>query len=410
MSNIISNLWRLPSEVSQQLIHSSRSVQIFFLALFYLTLVKILRFRAVRKLQSTYAPYIGDPYSMDYKTAHEIMKLTILYEFPFMNFFATQWALIKTYGIASGTKLLVQTRQLAAENKAAKRAEDTSAILSEFLIGSVDSERGLRALSKMNWLHRRYSSKISNDEMIHTLAMFVLEPMRWIERYEWRPMTELEKVAIFTYWKEIGNRMGIKNIPKTLHALEVWAEDFEIHHMVYADSNRACMDATLNMFLRNIPKPLRNFGRNVASSLLEERVRLAVGLPGPPWWVSRLTKSFFSVRAWLLRNCFLPRLHKLDILVPPGPDGRIQRDRYLFEPWYVKDTTWNTWSTWLRTGGRLRPSPKYKSAGYLPEELGPVEFEKASKEPVLKEAEDMKIYADKGGAAIVGCPFAFGGN
>jgi hypothetical protein len=32
-------------------------------------------------------------------------------------------------------------------------------------------------------------------------------------------MTELEKVAIFVYWKEIGNRIGIKDIPDTLEDL-----------------------------------------------------------------------------------------------------------------------------------------------------------------------------------------------
>jgi hypothetical protein len=32
-------------------------------------------------------------------------------------------------------------------------------------------------------------------------------------------MTELEKVAIFAYWKEIGNRIGIKDIPDALEDL-----------------------------------------------------------------------------------------------------------------------------------------------------------------------------------------------
>lgn len=101
-------------------------------------------------------------------------------------------------------------------------------LIQEFVIGSVDSERGMRALSKVNWLHRRYSSKIGNSEMIHTLAMFVLEPQRWIERYEWRPMAELEKVAAFIYWKEVGNRMGIKDIPQTLEALKTWVDDLRM--------------------------------------------------------------------------------------------------------------------------------------------------------------------------------------
>jgi hypothetical protein len=65
------------------------------------------------------------------------------------------------------TSLLVQTRQLTTEDKVGKRAEDTGVFIGEFIVGSVDSERGLRALSKMNWLHRRYGSKIGNEELTH---------------------------------------------------------------------------------------------------------------------------------------------------------------------------------------------------------------------------------------------------
>jgi hypothetical protein len=44
----------------------------------------------------------------------------------------------------------------------------------------------------------------------------------------------------------------------------------------------------------------------------------------------------------------------------------------------------------------------------LPEELGPVEFEKASKEPVRKQAEAMREYVGKSEVKRFGCPFAFG--
>ena len=59
----------------------------------------------------------------------------------------------------------------------------------------------------------------------------VLEPIRWMEKLEWRPATELEQVAIFTYWQELGSRMGISDIPPTLEALKQWTEDYENKHM-----------------------------------------------------------------------------------------------------------------------------------------------------------------------------------
>jgi hypothetical protein len=76
-------------------------VLILFVALFYLTIVTLLRFWAVQELQVSYELYVSDPYSMDDKTAHEIMKLAMLYDVPWMYFFGSTWALVETYGIAT---------------------------------------------------------------------------------------------------------------------------------------------------------------------------------------------------------------------------------------------------------------------------------------------------------------------
>jgi len=39
-------------------------------------------------------------------------------------------------------------------------------------VGSVDSERGLKAMSKTNWLHRRYGNLIRSPELMHVMSMF----------------------------------------------------------------------------------------------------------------------------------------------------------------------------------------------------------------------------------------------
>lgn len=343
---------------------------------------------------------------MDYKTAHEIMKFPMLYDMPFSYGFGTQWALMKTFAVSSGTSLLVRTRQLTTETKVGKRVADTGAILSEFLVGSVDSDRGLKALSKLNWIHRQYSSKITNDEMLHTLAMFVLEPQRWIETYEWRPMTDLEKHASYIYWKEIGNRMGMKDIPATLRDCEMWTEEFEKTNIYYSENNRICAECATKISLKSVPRFMHGFVRNVIASFLEEHVRAAIGISPPPLWIESLVQLCFWTRGWVIQNFFLPRFVALDMSAEKSADGRYHSKLMGPEPWYVKDTVWNRCKTLLATQGRLTPGPEFKSNGYLPEELGPVEFEKLSKKSVLKEAEAMKRYAEEGGAAMVGCPFS----
>ncbi|OAL26642.1 hypothetical protein AYO20_09983 [Fonsecaea nubica] len=375
----------------------------------YLILVRALRFRALRKLEREYAPLLKDPYAMDYKAAHKIMHLSMLYDCPFIFAFSGQFSLLKTFAIASGTELLAKTRQLSACPNVGRRINDTALITTEFVVGSMDSERGSRALAKMNWIHRQYGDKITQPEMLHTLGVNIMEGIRWVNTYEWRKLTYLEQVAMFVYWKEVGNRMGIKDIPPTLEKLAEWTEKYEQTAMVYSDNNRKCADVSVDFFLKHVSPPLRGFFRKVMMALLEERTRNALGYPAASRAIEIFVYRFFRLRAFVVRNLFLPRLRPIDPLAKADKkSGRLHPvKQQSIEPWYVKDTVWHKLSARLSGGSQYVPGPKFKSEGYLPEELGPAKFEKMSRDAVLKEAEAMRSYAAEGGAAIIGCPFRF---
>ena len=110
----------------------------------------------------------------------------------------------------------------------------------------------------------------------------------------------------------------------------------------------------------------------------------------------------------MIRHLFLPRWKPVDPLAKPGRDGRLKREpnMFAFEPWYVKDTLWSRFMVRLNSKGRLRPGKEWDSQGYLPEEIGPAEYVEVSKKPVCIEAQELKVYVEKGGAIGVGCPFA----
>jgi hypothetical protein len=177
--------------------------------------------------------------------------------------------------------------------------------------------------------------------MIYTLAILVLKPQRCIERYEWRAMTDLEKDASYIYWKEIGNRMGIKDIPATLKDCDEWVEEFEKTNVYYYESNRICAETVTNMLLKKVPQFIQGFVRNVNASFLEERVRIAIGISPPPQWIANFVWFCFRIRCWVTQNFFLPRLQALDMRAGQSADGRFHSKTMGSEPWYIKDTTWN---------------------------------------------------------------------
>lgn len=63
--------------------------------------------------------------------------------------------------------------------------------------------------------------------MLYTMSLFVLEPFRFIDRYEWRKISTLEKECHFTFWSEVARLMGIENIPGSIEQLDKWSRDYE---------------------------------------------------------------------------------------------------------------------------------------------------------------------------------------
>ncbi|KAL4916852.1 hypothetical protein BDW62DRAFT_218449 [Aspergillus aurantiobrunneus] len=374
----------------------------------YLLLTSVLRTRHLTTLRRKYA-HLTNPYTMTPQTAHSILLSLFTHEFPLSYALSTQLALLKSYAIPSGTALLCSTRRLTSPRAVAKRSEDTAIFITEFLTSNIDSERGRKALAKMNWIHRLYGNRITNDEMIHTLALFVLEPLRWIDRFEWRRLLEVERVAVFVYWREIAMRMGMVGVPATIDGLVSWKAEFEKTQMYFAESNVACVDATVRLFVTHWPAWARGFGKTVVASLVEERVRPVLGMEEPPKWVVGLAEGVLDVRAWVVRVLMVPRLRPLSVGgVVDGETGRVRRESYLFEPWYVKEPGWLRFVKWVGLDLGTLPGPEFLSEGYLPEELGPKEFREKARADVLVEAEKMGEYARQGGGPVLGCPFAFG--
>ncbi|UJR27619.1 hypothetical protein I4U23_008900 [Adineta vaga] len=352
----------------------------------YLLTCRYFRFRRLK--------YIFDRYShtaLDYHTGLEISQLTCFWEMPYLTGLSISFALFKTYGIPSVSRLLVQTDQLARLDIAGRRAEDTGVLLAECFENDLDSSRARMALARINYLHNMYRNRISNDDMLYTLSLFVFEPCRWAERFDWRSLTTIEIEARFIFWKEMGARMSIENIPLTMKELEDWSVDYEIKHMIYSKDNQICGEATLALLLSVYPKCLQKFVRKVLISLIDERLRLSMGFEEPSNWIKQLTLLLFRFRAFLLLHCALPRIYpdnygQASKFCPMTEKNRYQRTGYFFEPWYVKETWFN--QIFLFHG--KRPSSKYRSEGFKVEELGPEKFAGKGVEILIKDAEKMK--------------------
>jgi len=115
-------------------------------------------------------------------------------------------------------------------------------------------------------------------------------------------MTDGEQLAMFTYYRELGRRMGISGIPETIESFEAYNREFESARFRYRESNvvigTVTRDMLLGFYLWRVFWPL---GRPVIDALLDEPLRDALRFPAPPAWVAASIKALFGVRARILR-------------------------------------------------------------------------------------------------------------
>lgn len=235
---------------------------------------------------------------LDPVTDHQrIMYLSSQYDFGFANHRALEFALFKTYAAPRMTAVLDKSGEFYQRGQ--KRYDDTTLILSEIVEHGYDSERGRAAIRRMNNIHRHFP--IENDDFMYTLSVFVLEPIRWNALLGWRRFSDKEKQAGFLFWREVGIRMNIKDIPETYEAFERWSLNYEREQFFYGDTNRKIADATISIFAGWVPKFMRPAMQPMVVALIEDDVREAFGYQKSGAWLTWLLKKALRLRAGIIR-------------------------------------------------------------------------------------------------------------
>lgn len=226
-------------------------------------------------------------------------------EMPLIFRLSLEFALFRTYAIPSISALLDRTKRF--KTNCGKRYDDTDLLIREILENPWGSERSNISIRRINAIHGQFQQSIRMDDMRYVLSVFVLEPIRWAKRCEWRELTETESDALFAIWTHIGHRMGITDIPSTLDEFDKWNKAFEQRNMVYAESNIAISEPTIELFLCILPWFMRSFGRQVALCLMDDRLRAAVNCPDPSPMLKRLVLTLLWIRKMFMRHLMLPR-------------------------------------------------------------------------------------------------------
>jgi hypothetical protein len=291
----------------------------------------------------------------------------------------------QAFAIPGISKVSVGAKEMV--DRVGKRYADTTVLVGEFLVNDIDSERACVALNRMNWIHSRYGSKIQMDQMVYTLCLLTCEALQWIDKFDWRQTTALEKHASWVFWYEVGRRMGLTGVPESFEACATFIEDFEMTNMAPSDDNAVIAKGVFALYASTIPAFLTPLVHAVLVAFMDSRLSGAFKLPGRSTsFVRRLLNFGLAVRKHFVRHCMLPRYSTLQVFGEANSAGYRPMMFWEIEPWYVASSKSCSWfySAYTRAFGLpLAGDAKFRPEGYKLQEIGPKHLEGKGGEEIM---------------------------
>ncbi|KAL2001202.1 hypothetical protein VTN02DRAFT_2106 [Thermoascus thermophilus] len=402
------------------------SLVLMAMLVFYLALVSALRRHTERTLKRDFHyPDRASLAKMTLSDAWLIQHRVATQEFPFCIIASLKAAVFQVVGIPVVSGLLVKTNKLGTDG-IHKRYTDTTIMIAEFFLNPPTAKRTVEAISRMNYIHSVYqkAGKIKNDEMLYILSLFAINPIKWVKTFEWRELNDMEKCAMATYWKSIGDDMKIDYSPLPsyssgwtdgLHWLEeiwAWSEAYEERSIARHETNAAVGQAALQITVWKLPNALKPLARHAIASILDERLRESLLIPEPPKAIQLAVKAAIESRRFMLRYLCLPRTyyrrHKL-ISERQEKNGRYYLLEYDSLPYYIKPTVFNRWGPfallqrWLGLELPGDDGEKYGPDGYVLEDLGPAWMFGVKRDERNKQIKAM--VEQMASQRKLGCPF-----
>lgn len=223
----------------------------------------------------------------------QIYRGVALEDFPWDVTRALELALYRTFAVPTIAKVLDDSGEFRL--RAQRRYDDTVLLLGTVLENGFDSPLGKAAVSRINRLHSRWP--ITQEDYLYTLGTFVFVPERWLDRWGWRPLLEVEREGVFRYYARLGELMGIRGVPATRREFERWFDDYERAHFAFGAEQERTATATRELLVSWFPKPLAPALRVGVNALMDGPLRAAFGYPAPPRWLPATVSAALHARA-----------------------------------------------------------------------------------------------------------------
>ena len=90
----------------------------------------------------------------------------------------------------------------------------------------LDSELGKASYEHLNKIHGLHAAKTRNADFIFVLCCLVVDGIQFSNDYGWKKMEPKEREAFWEFFRRVGERMELKDIPNTLEECHAFVDEY----------------------------------------------------------------------------------------------------------------------------------------------------------------------------------------
>ena len=223
----------------------------------------------------------------------DIYRQLVLWEFPVETRGGFQIAFYRPEAVPRMAAVLAGSGHIQANPS--RRTLDTGIIILELIHGGFDSDRGQKMVRLLKALHAR--PDIHQEDLTYVLCSLMVVPTRFIERLGWRPILDVERTATWRFWCELGDRIGVNDLPYNYADAETRFDLYESKNLASSPEGQELTGLIVKAFEGWMPRPLRPHLAEITSSLIDdEKFSTALGLPPARRRITAALYTLYQVR------------------------------------------------------------------------------------------------------------------
>lgn len=181
-----------------------------------------------------------------------------------------------------------------------ERANETMQFFGNWYKNGPDSANGMGSIEKMNAIHKNFN--ISNQQYLYTLATLVVLGNRFKKLVGLKENPANEKKAFTEFWKVVGRRMHLTEIPETYEEFDTFYDEYEKANFNPSEVGLHCCEALIDEFTSRWFADKPKSGRRFLLAHFDDTLRAIYPLEYPNKLVSFMLRKMTFMMGWYGKN------------------------------------------------------------------------------------------------------------